>query len=77
MDYHPHAVAQLRRLYEYAQPLDHYYEGMQQHPDTFWDFIKERGVLDMPHFHTDEVNIEQDGEEAGADALPLLHGSRR
>ena len=60
VDYHPHAVAQLRRLYEYSQPLDHYYEGMQQHPDTFWDFIKERGVLDMPHFHADEVDIEQD-----------------
>ena len=27
VDYHPQAVSQLRRLYEYAQPLDHYYEG--------------------------------------------------
>ena len=59
VDYHPHAVSQLRRLYEYTQPLDHYYEGMQKHPDTFWDFIKERGVLDMPHFHADEVDIER------------------
>ncbi len=59
VDYHPHAVTQLRRLYEYAKPLDHYYEGMQHHPETFWDFVKERGVLDMPHFHADEVDIEQ------------------
>ena len=60
VDYHPHAVTQLRRLYEYSQPLDHYYEGMQHHPDTFWKFIEERGVLDMPHFHADEVDIEKD-----------------
>lgn len=59
VDYHPHAIAQLRRLYEYSLPLRHYYEGMQNHPDKFWAFIEERGVLDMPHFHADEVDIEQ------------------
>ena len=27
--------------------------------DKFWEFMEERGGLDMPHFHAAEVDIEQ------------------